>query len=81
MAIGDAIGSCLVDASVSPGIGPLFFPGSVSGRLVETTGLYALFASIIVILTLAIRQRLDKKAGILFLIVYGFSYAMLSVGA
>ncbi|MDH7477409.1 MAG: hypothetical protein QHH17_03385 [Candidatus Bathyarchaeota archaeon] len=81
IAIGDAIGSCLVDASVSPGIGPLFFPGGVSGRLAETTGLYALFASVIVILTLALRQRLDKKAGILFLIIYGFSYAILYVGA
>jgi len=81
IAIGDAIGSCLVDASISPGIGPLFFPGSVSGRLAETTGLYALFASIVVILTFALRQRLDKKAGILFLIVYGFSYAILYVWA
>jgi len=79
IAIGDAIGSCLVDASLSIGIGPLFFPNKVSGGLAETTGLYALFASIVVILTLALRQRLDKKAGLLFIIVYGFSYILLYV--
>lgn len=82
LAIGDAIGSCIVDASLAIGIGPLVAlnsPVMVSGRLAETTGLYALLASIIVILTLALRRRLDKKAGVLFIIVYGFSYATLYV--
>jgi len=82
IAIGDAIGSCIVDAGLSIGIGPLISPISpvtISGRLAEITGLYALFASSVVILTLALRQRLDKKAGILFIIVYGFSYAVLYV--
>jgi len=78
IAIGDAIGSCLVDASLSPGIGPLIFPGRVSGAIAETTGLYALLASAIVILTLSFRQKLDRKAGILFIIVYGLSYTLLS---
>ena len=79
IAIGDAIGSCLVDASVSVGIGPLVSPISpvtVSGGLAETTGLYALFASAIVLSALALRQRLDSKIGVLFLIVYGLSYAV-----
>jgi len=79
IAIGDAIGSCLVDASLSPGIGPLFFPGQVSGRIAEITGLYALLASAIVILTLALRQRLDRIAGVFFIIVYGFSYVILYI--
>ena len=82
IAIGDAIGSCLVDASVSVGIGPLVSPNSpvtVSGGLAETTGLYALFASVIVISALALRQRLDSKIGVLFLIVYGLSYAVLYI--
>jgi cation:H+ antiporter len=82
LAIGDAIGSCVVDASLSVGIGPLITPNSpvmIFGRLAETTGLYALLASIIVISTLALRQRLDKKAGVLFIVVYGFSYAMLYI--
>jgi len=79
IAIGDAIGSCLIDASLSIGIGPLIFPGHVSGTLAETTGLYALLGSAVVILTLALRQKLDKKVGVLFIVVYGFSYALLYI--
>jgi cation:H+ antiporter len=79
IAIGDAIGSSIIDAGLSIGVGPLLFPITVSGRLAETTGLYALLASFLVILTLALRERLDKKAGIFFIILYGLSYAVLSV--
>ena len=77
IAIGDAIGSCIVDAGFSIGIGPLFFPIAVSGGLAETTGLYALLVSIIVLSTLALREKLDKKAGALFIILYSLSYVML----
>ena len=79
LAIGDAIGSCIVDASVSIGIGQLFFPQIVSGESAMITGLYAIIGSIVVILTLALRKKLDKKAGALFIIVYLFSYVLLSI--
>jgi cation:H+ antiporter len=79
IAIGDAIGSCIVDAGLSIGIGPLIFPITVSARLAETTGLYVLLASIVVLLTLAIRQKLDRKAGVFFIILYGLSYSILFV--
>jgi len=78
IAIGDAIGSCLVDAGFSIGIGPLFFGGiKVSARLAETTGLYALLCSIVVISTLALREKLDRKAGVLFIAIYLLSYVTL----
>jgi cation:H+ antiporter len=79
LAIGDAIGSCLVDASVSVGIGQLFFPQEVSGELALITGLYAIFGSIVVILTLALRKKVDRKAGALFIFVYLLSYTLLRV--
>ena len=79
IAIGDAIGSCIVDAGLSIGIGPLIFPTAVSGRLAETTGLYALFASAIVILTLTLRRKVDRKAGIFFIALYGLSYGIVYV--
>jgi cation:H+ antiporter len=79
LAIGDAIGSSIVDATLSCGIGPLFFPIVVSGEFVMITGLYAILASIVVILTLALRERVDKKAGALFIAIYLLSYATLSV--
>lgn len=78
IAIGDAVGSCLVDAGFSIGIGPLIFGKiMVSGRLAETTGLYALLGSIVVISMLALREKLDRKAGVLFLVLYLLSYVML----
>jgi len=77
IAIGDAVGSCIVDSCFSIGIGPLFFPIAVSGGLAATTGLYALLVSIVVLSTLALREKLDKKAGVLFIALYFFSYVML----
>ena len=79
LAIGDAIGSCLVDASVSVGIGQVFFPQAVSGELALITGLYAIFGSIVVVLTLALRKKVDKKAGALFILIYLLSYTLLRV--
>ncbi len=79
LAIGDAIGSCIVDASVSVGIGQLLFPQAVSGETALITGLYAVFGSIVVVLTLALREKVDKKAGALFILVYLLSYTLLRV--
>ena len=76
IAIGDAIGSCIVDAGLSIGIGPLIFPTAVSGRLAETTGLYALLVSAVVILTLALRRKVDRKAGVFFIALYSLSYGI-----
>ena len=78
LAIGDIIGSSIVDASFSIGIGPLIFPITISGELAMITGLYAIFGSIVVVMTLALREKVDKKAGALFIIVYALSYALLS---
>ena len=78
LAIGDIIGSCIVDASFAIGIGPLIFPITISGELATITGLYAIFGSIVVISTLALREKVDRKAGALFIIVYALSYTLLS---
>lgn len=81
IAIGDAIGSCLVDAGFSIGIGALFFAplNLTNGRVAEITGLYALFSSVIVVSVLALRRKLDKKAGLLFITIYLLSYLILYV--
>ncbi|KPV62474.1 MAG: putative membrane protein [Candidatus Bathyarchaeota archaeon BA2] len=75
--IGNTIGSCMFDASFSIGIGPLFFPVRVAGKLVMVTGLYAMFVSTVVILTLALREKVGKKTGAFFIFLYLLSYAML----
>jgi len=80
LAIGDAMGSCIVDACFSIGIGPLLMGGiKVSGELAMITGSYAILVCIVIISTLALRGKIDKKAGALFLFLYLLSYAMLSV--
>ncbi len=79
LAIGDIIGSSIVDASLSIGIGPLLFPIKVDGALASITGLYAIFVSIVIISLLALRERVDRKIGVLFIALYLFSYATLSV--
>jgi cation:H+ antiporter len=77
LAIGDAIGSCIVDATLSVGIGPLIFPITVSGKHVVITGFYAILVSIIVIATLNIREKHDRKSGAFFIILYSLSYVTL----
>ena len=77
--IGDIVGSCVVDASLSIGIGQVFFPQAVSGELASITTLYTMFASLAVIFTLAVREKVDKKAGIILIMLYLFSYTLLII--
>ena len=77
LTIGNTIGSCIFDASVSIGIGPLIVPIAVSGRLAMITGSYAILVSIVVILMLAIREKVDKISGAFFILLYLLSYITL----
>jgi len=74
IAIGDILGSCIVDSTLSIAIGQALFPQKVSSELAIPTIIYALIASLIVIFVVAKREKMDKKSGILFIIVYLFSY-------
>jgi len=79
LTIGNTLGSCIFDACFSMGIGPLIFPISVSGNLAMITGIYALFGSIMVILMLAFKEKVDRKTGVFFIALYLSSYIMLSM--
>jgi len=79
LAIGNTLGSCIFDASFSIGIGPLIFPITVSSRLAVITGLYAIFGSLMVILTLALREKVDRRSGALFIFIYLLSYLTLGI--
>ena len=74
VAIGDIIGSCIVDASLSISIGQALFPQSISGQLATTTITYTFIASIIVISTLLLHGKVDRKVGIILLSTYFLSY-------
>jgi cation:H+ antiporter len=74
LAVGDIIGSCIVDSTLAVGLGPIFFPIEVSGDSVFVTGLYALFVSIVVVGVLIWRGVNDKQTGALFILLYLGSY-------
>lgn len=77
IAIGDIIGSCIVDSTLSIGIGQVLFPQDVTAALAVPTILYTLIASFIVFITIVARGKVDKKAGIFFIALYGMSYIFL----
>jgi len=77
IAIGDVLGSCIVDATISIAIGQLLFPQEVSANLAIPTILYTLFASIGVIILVSVREKMDKKSGAVLIAIYGGSFIML----
>lgn len=77
IAIGDVLGSCIVDSTISIAIGQFLFPQEVSAYLIIPTIIYTIFASIVVISVIAARQKIDEKAGILFIGLYFGSYFIL----
>ena len=80
IAIGDIVGSCIVDSTLSIGIGQVVFnqnPNYITAALAVPTVLYTLIASFIVFITIAIRKKIDKKAGIFFISLYFLSYIFL----
>ncbi|MFX1322378.1 MAG: sodium:calcium antiporter [Promethearchaeota archaeon] len=77
IAIGDIIGSCIVDSTLSIGIGQALFPQAVTAKLAIPTVLYTLAASFIVFITTAVRRKVDKKSGIIFITLYFMSYIFL----
>ena len=76
IAVGDILGSCIVDSTLSIGIGQVLFPQTVTATFAVPTVLFTLVASFIVITTVAIRKKIDKKAGIFFISIYLTSYVL-----
>jgi len=79
LAIGDIIGSNIVDSTLSIGIGPLISPVYVSGEFAFITGIWTFVVSVVVILALGLMRRLDRKMGAFFIALYLLSYIILFV--
>jgi cation:H+ antiporter len=77
IALGDALGSSLVDATLSIGAGPLLFPAEVTPRLAIAGAVYSLVAVAIVGTTLGARRRHDRASGVLLFSLYAVSYVVL----
>lgn len=77
IALGDALGSSLIDATLSIGIGPIVAPAAVTTRLAVTATLYTLAAVAIVGLLLMIRRRHDRSSAMVLMVLYALSYVIL----
>lgn len=79
IALGDALGSSLVDSTLSIGIGPLFVPADVTARLAVVASLYTIAAVGLVGLLLVVRRRHDRLSGSVLLGLYALSYVVVIV--
>jgi cation:H+ antiporter len=77
IALGDALGSSLIDSTLSIGIGPLVAPAEVTPRLAVVGTLYALIAVGLAGALLAIRRRHDRASGVVLVSLYALAYIVL----
>jgi cation:H+ antiporter len=77
IALGDALGSSLVDSTLSIGAGPLVAPAEVTPRLAVVGSVYTLVAVAIVGALLAARRRHDRLSAAVLIGLYALSYLVL----
>jgi cation:H+ antiporter len=77
IALGDALGSSLVDSTLSIGAGPAVAPAEVTTRLAVVGSLYTLAAVAAVGTMLVLRRRHDRASAAVLFGLYALSYAVL----
>lgn len=77
IALGDALGSSLVDSTLSIGAGPAIAPADVTARLAVVGSLYTLAAVAAVGAMLALRRRHDRVSAAVLMGLYALSYVIL----
>jgi cation:H+ antiporter len=77
IALGDALGSSMVDSTLSIGAGPVVAPAEVTTRLAVVACLYTLAAVAAVGALLVWRRRHDRASAIVLGGLYALSYAIL----
>ena len=77
IALGDALGSSLVDSTLSIGAGPLVAPAGVTTRLAVVAALYTALAIATVGTLLVARRRHDRLSAVTLIGLYVLSYAVL----
>jgi cation:H+ antiporter len=77
IALGDALGSSLVDSTLSIGVGPLVAPADVTTRLALVGTVYTLVAVGGVGLILGLRRRHDRLSATVLMSLYLLSYGIL----
>jgi cation:H+ antiporter len=77
IALGDALGSSLIDSTLSIGIGPLVQPAPVTTRLAVTASIYTAVAVAVVAVLLMARRRHDRVSAAVLMGLYALSYVVL----
>jgi cation:H+ antiporter len=80
IALGDALGSSLIDSTLSIGVGPIVAPAAVTARLSVLASLYTLGAVLVVGALLVARRRHDRRSAAVLMGLYLLSYAVLVAG-
>ncbi len=79
LAVGDMIGSCIVNATLAIGVGQIFFPQVISSNVAIPSIFYTIFASLVIFIIMVSRKKVDKKAGAVFILLYVFSIIFILV--
>lgn len=74
LALGDVMGSSLVDSTLSIGIGPLLFPTMVDGDAAVIGGLLTAAAVALVAMLLSVTRRHDRRTGLILILIYASAY-------
>jgi cation:H+ antiporter len=74
IAMGDVLGSCLVDASLALAIGPSLFPTTITPALAFRGAIVAATGVLVAGLAIGLRGRLDRWSGALLLVGYVAAY-------
>jgi cation:H+ antiporter len=80
VALGDVLGSCLVDASLAIALGPLLFPTTVTSALALEGALLAIAAMAAVAVVLGLRGGHGRLQGLLLIGVYLIGYLVFLAG-
>lgn len=75
--IGNILGSNITDLTLCLGIGPLINPNYFDPSLVIPTGNYLIVASTIVVLIFGINKKIDRKTGVLLILLYFLSFVLI----
>ena len=74
IAVGDALGSSLVDATLSIGVGPIVRPGALTEHIAVAASVYSLAAVAVAGGLLGLRRRHDRRSAFVLLALYALAY-------
>lgn len=74
LALGDILGSCMVDATLAISIGPLIAPTVITAALAVRGSILTMVIVFVATGVIALRQKHDYRTGLLLLCLYAFAY-------